>query len=157
MKLRGRRLKRLTSATCRSQEKGLGIPACFYRRDIGHRSWGSSAVSAVAALARAGGACRLPEQVLGEPFGTELALDGVNCVCILSRETAAACAIGLGLGLGRGRCLCTPVTPTCISHRVLMLEVSEMSVSTATKPGPGTLYVVLQVSLQTADCSIQYI
>ena len=31
-----------------------------------------------------------------------------------------------------------------------MLEVSEMSVSTATKPGPGTLYVVLHVSLQTA-------
>ena len=34
MKLRGRRLKRLTSATCRSQEQGLGIPACFYRRDM---------------------------------------------------------------------------------------------------------------------------
>ena len=84
MKLRGRRLKRLTSATCRSQEQGLGI----------------------------------------------------------------------GVFLPPGHASAPLVTPTCISHRVLMLEVSEMSVSTATKPGPGTLYVVLHVSLQTADCSI---
>ena len=86
MKLRGRRLKRLTSATCRSQEQGLGIGVF------------------------------LPPGLASAPL----------------------------------------VTPTCISHRVLMLEVSEMSVSTATKPGPGTLYVVLHVSLQTADCSILY-
>ena len=84
MKLRGRRLKRLTSATCRSQEQGLGI----------------------------------------------------------------------GVFLPPGHASAPLVTPTCISHRVMVLEVSEMSVSTATKPGPGTLYVVLHVSLQTADCSI---
>ena len=65
MKLRGRRLKRLTSATYRSQEQGLGTPVCVYRRDM-------------------------------------------------------------------------PLHPQCISHRVSVLEVSEMSASTATKPGPGT-------------------